>query len=116
MKASAALPKEHQVSERTIKRAISKAEGRKPEPKPLSEPKPEQPLSTVVGQIREHLYDARNSEARAIKLRHQAGQKLRGLRQRTALGEAEWWAWLERRWITFILQPQGRLLKDADGK
>jgi pyruvate/2-oxoglutarate dehydrogenase complex dihydrolipoamide acyltransferase (E2) component len=91
MKASAALPKEQQVSERTIKRAIAKAEGRKPEPKPLSEPKPEQPLSTVVHQIRGHLYEAKNAEARAIKLRHQAGQKLLRLRQRMALSEEEWW-------------------------
>ena len=36
---NAELPKEQQVSERTIKRAIAKAEGKTPKPKPKPQPK-----------------------------------------------------------------------------
>jgi hypothetical protein len=45
------------------------------------------PIADVVVQIRGHLYDANNAEARCIKHRLAAGQKLLSLRQRIEAGE-----------------------------
>lgn len=58
----------------------------------------QQPIQSVVVEIRGHLYDAKTAEARRDKFRLQAGQKLLGLRKRVEDGEAgcvSWWEWFE---------------------
>ena len=58
------------------------------------------PIADVVRQIKTHIYDANNAEARCVKHRLQAGQLLLQLRERIESGEAgngiNWWEWCEQ--------------------
>jgi hypothetical protein len=58
----------------------------------------QQPIQSLVVEIRGHLCDAANAEVRFNKLRLQAGQKLLQLRKRVEAGEVgdvTWWGWFE---------------------
>jgi len=58
-----------------------------------------QPIEKLVVEIRAHLCDANNAQARCMKLRIAAGMKLIELRERIEvkkeLGEVDWWKWCE---------------------